>query len=53
MGKAKVKIVGEMVEIPSLDLSKLTTDCHGVEYVFRKKTVVYRCGQRAHYGRHF
>ena len=48
MGKAKVKIVGEMVEIPSLDLSKLTTDCHGVEYVSEENLTVYTDVARGH-----
>ena len=33
MGKAKVRVVGEKVEVDRLDLSRLTVDCHGVEYV--------------------
>ncbi len=48
MGKAKVKIVGEMVEIPSLDLSKLTTDCHGVEYVSEENLTVCTDVARGH-----
>lgn len=32
MGKAKVRIIGEKIEIDKLNLSKLTTDCHGVSY---------------------
>tara|TARA_Y100000389_G_scaffold204013_1_gene254519 strand:+ start:6028 stop:6291 length:264 start_codon:yes stop_codon:yes gene_type:complete len=48
MGKAKVKVIGEMVEIPRLDLSKLTTDCHGVEYISEESTVVYTDVARGH-----
>jgi hypothetical protein len=48
MGKAKVKIVGVMVEIPSLDLSKLTTDCHGVEYVSEENLTVCTDVARGH-----
>ncbi len=48
MGKAKVKVIGEMVEIPRLDLSRLTTDCHGVEYVSEESTVVYTDVARGH-----
>ena len=33
MGKAKVNVVSEQVEIDLVDISKLTTDCHGVEYL--------------------
>lgn len=32
MGKAKVRIIGEKIEVDHVDLSRLTTDCHGVEY---------------------
>jgi|TARA_X000001388_G_C2179395_1_gene102980 hypothetical protein len=39
MGKAKVKIMGEKVEIDRLDLSKLTVDCHGVEYISENNLV--------------
>ncbi len=48
MGKAEVKIVGEMVEMASLDLSKLTTDCHGVEYVSEEDLTVYTDVARGH-----
>ncbi len=45
MGKAKVKVIGEKVEIDKIDLSKLTTDCHGVEYVLKERpNSIYRCG---------
>ncbi len=40
MGKAKVKIVGEKVEISKIDLSRLTTDCHGVEYLTENNLVM-------------
>jgi hypothetical protein len=40
MSKAKVKIVGEKVEIDKIDLSKLTTDCHGVEYLTEHNLVL-------------
>lgn len=39
MGKAKVRIMGEKVEIDRLDLSKLTVDCHGVEYISENNLV--------------
>lgn len=48
MGKAKVKIIGEMVEVRRLDLSKLTTDCHGVEYVSEESSVVHTDVARGH-----
>jgi len=40
MGKAKVKIVGEKVEINKIDLSSLTTDCHGVQYLTENNLVL-------------
>ncbi len=40
MSKAKVKIVGEKVEIDKIDLSKLTADCHGVEYLTEHNLVL-------------
>ena len=39
MGKAKVKVVGEKVEVDKLDLSRLTVDCHGVEYISENNLV--------------
>ncbi len=39
MSKAKVKVVGEKVEIDKVDLSKLTVDCHGVEYTTEQDMV--------------
>jgi len=39
MSKAKVKVVGEKVEIDRVDLSKLTVDCHGVEYTTEQDMV--------------
>jgi hypothetical protein len=48
MGKAKVKIVGEKVEIDKIDLSKLTTDCHGVEYVLKESPIAYTDVARGH-----
>ena len=39
MGKAKVKVVGEKIEINKVDLSKLTVDCHGVEYTTEQNMV--------------
>ena len=39
MGKAKVRVVGEKVEVDRLDLSRLTVDCHGVEYVTENNMV--------------
>lgn len=47
MGKAKVNIVGEMVEIDQLDLSRLTTDCHGVAYT-GETNLVYTDVVRSH-----
>jgi len=32
MSKAKVKVIGEKLEVDNIDLSSLTVDCHGVEY---------------------
>ena len=40
MGKAKVKILGEKIEVDKVDLSKLTTDCHGVEYITENNLVL-------------
>lgn len=39
MGKAKVRIVGEKVEAAKIDLSRLTVDCHGVEYIGENNVV--------------
>lgn len=39
MSKAKVKVLGEKIEIDKVDLSKLTTDCHGVEYITENNLV--------------
>ena len=39
MGKAKVRVVGEKVEVDKLDLSRLTVDCHGVEYISENNLV--------------
>ena len=39
MGKAKVKVIGEKVEIDKIDLSRLTVDCHGVEYTTEQNLV--------------
>ena len=39
MGKAKVRVVGEKVEVDRLDLSRLTVDCHGVEYITENNMV--------------
>ncbi|UYE97275.1 hypothetical protein [Cyanophage S-TIM54] len=39
MGKAKVRIVGEKIEVDNLDLSRLTVDCHGVEYISENNLV--------------
>lgn len=47
MGKAKVNIIGEMVEIDQLDISKLTTDCHGVAYT-GETDLVYTDVVRSH-----
>jgi hypothetical protein len=32
MSKSKVSLIGENIDVSELDLSALTTDCHGVEY---------------------
>ena len=39
MSKAKVKVVGEKIEIDKVDLSKLTVDCHGVEYTTEQDAI--------------
>ena len=39
MGKAKVRVVGKKIEIDKVDLSKLTVDCHGVEYISENNLV--------------
>jgi len=39
MEKAKVRVVGEKVEVDRLDLSRLTVDCHGVEYIAENNMV--------------
>lgn len=47
MGKAKVRIVGEKVEAAKIDLSRLTVDCHGVEYI-GENNVVFTDVVRSH-----
>ena len=47
MGKAKVNILGEKIEIDKVDLSRLTTDCHGVEYM-SETNMVFSDIARAH-----
>ena len=39
MSKAKVRVVGEKIEINKVDLSKLTVDCHAVEYTTEQNMV--------------
>ena len=39
MGKAKVRVVGEKIEVDKIDLSRLTVDCHGVEYISENNLV--------------